>query len=145
MLFRHVLVPTDGSENSVHAARLAFQVAGLCAAELTLMYVVDTAILAEIARFTRHQQAEVRAELHDNGRQYLDYLESLAQEAHLNVQRRICEGVPFEEIVAAAGDLHADLIIMGHVGRRGPRRILIGSVTERVIEFAHCPVLVVKP
>ncbi len=58
--------------------------------------------------------------------------------------REVREGEPYQEIVALADEIGVDLIVMGHVGRRGPRRILIGSVTERVIEFAHCPVLVVK-
>jgi nucleotide-binding universal stress UspA family protein len=144
MVFHQVLVPTDGSENSVQAALLAYRIVRLCGAALTLVYVVDTAVLGEIARFSAHQQAEVRQELYENGRQYLDYLESLAAAEHLAVQSELREGIPFEEIVDAAGRLAADLIVMGHVGRRGPRRILIGSVTERVIEFAHCPVLVVK-
>lgn len=144
MVFQHVLVPTDGSEHSVQAAQLAFRIVQMCGARLTLVYVVDTAVLSEIARFNDHQQAEVRQELYENGRHYLDHLESLARHANVAVQREIREGVPFEEIVAGAAEWGVDLIVMGHVGRRGPRRILIGSVTERVIEFAHCSVLVVR-
>lgn len=45
---------------------------------------------------------------------------------------------------AAATHLTADLIIMGHTGRRGTTRVLIGSVTERVLDYAPCPVLVMK-
>ena len=144
MLFHHVLVPTDGSENSVKAAELAFRIAQASGARVTLIYVIDSGVISEIARFARHQEAEVRQDLVHNGDHYLDFLETLAQRAHLPVQREIREGVPFEEIVNAAGSLGVDLIVMGHVGHRGPRRILIGSVTERVIEFAACPVLVVK-
>jgi universal stress protein A len=54
------------------------------------------------------------------------------------------EGKPFEEVIAAANDLGADLIIMGHTGRRGTSRMLIGLVTQRVLDYAPCPVLVVK-
>lgn len=144
MLFHHVVVPTDGSEHSVQAAQLALRIVQMCGAKLTLLYVVDSAVLGEIARFDEHQQEEVRQELHENGRQYLDHLESLARQAGVVAQRALREGVPFEEIVAEASAAGADLIVMGHVGRRGPRRILIGSVTERVIEFAHCSVLVAR-
>ena len=143
-LFHHVLVPTDGSESSVHAAELAFRIAHANTARVTLVYVVDTVVLDELARFSEQQQAEVRQELRESGWQYLAELERLAQQWNLEVHREIREGEPYQEIVALADEIGADLIVMGHVGRRGPRRILIGSVTERVIEFAHCPVLVVK-
>ncbi|HRW09842.1 MAG TPA: universal stress protein [Caldilineaceae bacterium] len=143
-LFHQILVPTDGSQSSLQAGQLAFRLAQLCGAQLTALYVVDTAVLEEIARFSEQQRAEVRQELFDNGHQYLAYIDGLAHQTNLTLQQEIREGVPYEEIVALAAAINADLIVMGHVGRRGPRRILIGSVTERVIEFAHCPVLVAK-
>lgn len=143
-LFQHVLVPTDGSENSIKAARLAFRVAAASAAAVTLLYVIDAAVLEEIARFSEQQRTEIQQELRQNGLQYLNYLDMLGRDAHLTMQQVIREGEPYQEIVALATELGADLIVMGHVGRRGPRRILIGSVTERVLEFANCPVLVVK-
>lgn len=143
-LFHQILIPTDGSQNSVQASQLAFRIAKLSGAQVTVLYVVDSAVLDEIARFSAAQRAEVQQELYENGKQYLAYVEGLAQQANLTIQREIREGVPYEEIVALAATIGADLIVMGHIGQRGPRRILIGSVTERVIEFAHCPVLVAK-
>ena len=143
-LFRHILVPIDGSQNSVQASELAFRMAKLSGAHVTVLYVIDSAVLDEIARFSAQQRAEVREELHENGRQYLAYVEGLAQQENLTVQQEIREGIPYEEIVVLATAVGVDMIVMGHVGQRGPRRILIGSVTERVIEFAHCPVLVAK-
>jgi nucleotide-binding universal stress UspA family protein len=52
--------------------------------------------------------------------------------------------MPYRVILALAAELGADLIVMGTVGRKGPRRVLVGSVTERVIEQSPVPVLVVK-
>jgi nucleotide-binding universal stress UspA family protein len=52
--------------------------------------------------------------------------------------------VPFSEITNLAREQGVGLIVIGQMAGRGPRRILIGSVTERVIEHAPCPVLVVK-
>jgi nucleotide-binding universal stress UspA family protein len=143
-LFRHILVPTDGSENSIAAARVALRIARALSSQVTLLYVVDTTVLSEVVRYADHSPADTHQEFRRSGRQYLHYLERLAQEEGVLVQREIREGEPHEEIVATADGVGADLIVMGHVGRRGPRRILIGSVTERVLEFAHCPVLVVK-
>lgn len=56
----------------------------------------------------------------------------------------MAKGRPFEQIVHLAKGLKMDLIVMGTYGRKGAERILIGSVAERVIEYASCPVLVVK-
>ena len=101
-LFRQILVPTDGSQNSVEAGQLAFRLAQLCGAQLTALYVVDTAVLEEIAHFSEQQRAEVRQELFDNGYQYLAYIDGLARQANLTLQQEIREGVPHEEIVAVA-------------------------------------------
>ena len=54
------------------------------------------------------------------------------------------KGIPFEKILELVKRLSMDLIVMGTLGRRGAERILIGSVTQRVIEYATCPVLVLK-
>lgn len=143
-LFHHLLIPTDGSEASIQAAQVAFRIARVLSSQVTLLYVVDTTVLNEVMRHANHSAAETHQEFRHSGRQYLHYLERLASEAGVPVTRELREGEPHEQIVAAADAYHVDLIVMGHVGRRGPRRILIGSVTERVLEFAHCPVLVVK-
>lgn len=103
---------TDGSENSVKAAELAFRIAQASGARVTLIYVIDSGVISKITRFARHQEAEVRQEVsYRNGNHYLDFLETLAQRAHLPVKREVREGVPYErEIVDAAGSLGVDLI-----------------------------------
>lgn len=53
--------------------------------------------------------------------------------------------VPAAEIAQLASDLEADLVVIGTHGRRGFRRLLLGSVAEGVVRLAHCPVLVVRP
>jgi nucleotide-binding universal stress UspA family protein len=143
-LFHHIVAPTDGSENSIEAGRVALRIAREVGADVTLLYVVDTTVLNEVMRYANHAPAETHQEFRRSGRQYLRYVERLAQGTDIRMHREIREGEPHEEIVAVADSVGADLIVIGHVGRRGPRRILIGSVTERVIELAHCPVLVVK-
>jgi nucleotide-binding universal stress UspA family protein len=57
---------------------------------------------------------------------------------------RVQVGVPFEEIVKIAGEERADMIVMGTHGRDGLNRVLLGSVAERVIRLAPCPVLTVR-
>lgn len=143
-LFRHILVPTDGSENSVHAGRLAIQMAALHRSQMTLVYVVDSATVDEIAAATAKTSQAIRRELDIQGRRYLDYLIRLAGAGNVEAEQVIRQGVPYREIADLARERDIDLIVIGRVGCRGARCALVGSVAERVIEYAHCPVLVVS-
>jgi nucleotide-binding universal stress UspA family protein len=135
--FTHILVPTDGSQNSVQAGRLAIQMASLHNARLTLLYVLDTTIADEIAYV-------IPKNMETKGRTYLDYLARLAQSSGVKAEQVIRHGTPYSEIADLAREQDVDLIIIGRVGCRGARCALVGSVAERVIEYAHCPVLVVS-
>lgn len=144
-LFRHTLVPIDGSEPSLQAVRMALRVIALCpACKLTVLYVIDKLVLAELVRFSKRGEKEVAAELEEQGRRYLELARKQAEQQGVTAECQIRRGDPFEEIVAVANSLPADLIIMGHTGRRGTTRVLIGSVTQRVLDYAPCPVLVMK-
>jgi nucleotide-binding universal stress UspA family protein len=144
MSFHHILVPTDGSQLSVVAARLAIQLAAFHQAGLTLVYVVDTSVVEALAERPEKMADRVEKELALTGQRYLNYLSRLAHNAGLEPNEIIRYGVPYREIARLAQEQNVDLIVIGQVGQRGPRRILIGSVTERVIEYAPCAVLVVK-
>jgi nucleotide-binding universal stress UspA family protein len=142
-LFAHVLVPTDGSENSIHAGRLAVRMASTYHSQLTLLYVVDSAIVDELAGATSKSAEMIRQELEAKGRSYLDYIVRLARNNDVQCDQAIRYGIPYREIADLARERRVDLIVIGRVGCRGPRCALIGSVAERVIEYADCSVLVV--
>jgi nucleotide-binding universal stress UspA family protein len=142
--FNHILIPTDGSENSILAGRVGIQMTGLHKAKLTLVYVIDSAIVNEIAGATAKTSAAIRRELELQGRRYLDYLVRLAAASNIQADQVIKEGTPYREIADLARERGVDLIVIGRVGCRGARCALVGSVAERVIEYAHCPVLVVS-
>jgi nucleotide-binding universal stress UspA family protein len=144
-LFREILVPIDGSEPSLEAVQMALRIVALCpACKMTVLYVIDKLVLNELVRFSKRSEKEVEAELEEQGRRYLDLASKDAQRQGVAAQCQTRKGDPFEEIVAAAHNMRADLIIMGHTGRRGTTRVLIGSVTQRVLDYAPCPVLVMK-
>ena len=144
-LFRQILVPIDGSEPSLQATQMALRLMELCpACRLTVLYVVDKLVLNELVRFSRRTEKEVEAELGQQGERYLELARNDAKRKGLEANCQTRRGDPFEEVIATANDLHADLIIMGHTGRRGTSRVLIGSVTQRVLDYARCPVLVMK-
>jgi nucleotide-binding universal stress UspA family protein len=68
----------------------------------------------------------------------------LAEKSGVKATWLIEKGRPFEHIVRFANSLDVDLIVMGTYGRRGVEKMAIGSVSERVIEYSKCPVIVVK-
>ena len=139
---KKILIPTDGSEHSLRAAEYGISIAKMVGAQILVVFVVDDVVLDQIAKITEREAAE--RELKEDGKGYVNYVLGLAEKEGVNASSLIAEGRPFERIVHIAKDLNVDLIVMGTYGRRGAERILIGSVAERVIEYASCPVLVVK-
>jgi nucleotide-binding universal stress UspA family protein len=143
-LFRNILVPVDGSQASINAGRTAIRLAGLAGARLTFFYVVDQMAAQQIAASSQKDPRLVEAELAASGDRCLVRLVRLAEEGGLHPEKKIRSGEPAREIGDLARAECMDLVIIGQIGRDGLRRVLIGSVTEQVIEHAPCPVLVVK-
>jgi nucleotide-binding universal stress UspA family protein len=139
---KKILIPTDGSDYSVHSAEYALGIAKSHEAQVTFVYVIDEVVLDRFTKLTERENIE--RELKEDGQRYINYLMTLAENAGVKAASIIVKGRPFEQIVHLANGLNMDLIVMGTYGHRGADRILMGSVAERVIEYAHCPVLVVK-
>jgi nucleotide-binding universal stress UspA family protein len=124
---------------------MALHVIQLCpSCQITVFYVIDKLVLNELARFSGRGEKEVEVELEEQGRRYLDLAHRDSARQGVAIDCQTGKGDPFEEIVAKANSLGADLIIMGHTGRRGTTRVLIGSLTQRVLDYAPCPVLVMR-
>jgi nucleotide-binding universal stress UspA family protein len=139
---KKILIPTDGSDYSIRAAELGISMAKMLGAQVMIVYVIDTVVLDQIAKVS--QREDVERELKQDGERYIHYVLGLAEKQGVKAASLIAKGRPFEQVVNLAKGLGMDLIVMGTYGRRGAERILIGSVAERVIEYASCPVLVVK-
>ena len=143
-IFQHILVPTDGSQLSIAAGRIAVRLAASQGARITFVYVVDTAVVDQLTATSGKLVQQVRQELERTGQRYLDHLSRLALDAGLKTSQLIRHGTPYGEIESLAREQGIDLIVIGQASHRGPRRVLVGSVTQRVIEYTPCPVLVVK-
>ena len=139
---KKILVPTDGSDSSMRAADFALKLAKHFMSEIIGIYVIDRIILEEISKV--HERHEVEEEIKRKAERCLNYIAKSAEREGLKASSILVEGQPHDQIVRHAESLGADIIIMGSKGRRGTNRILIGSVAERVIEYAPCPVLVIR-
>ncbi|HEY3419945.1 MAG TPA: universal stress protein [Methanomassiliicoccales archaeon] len=140
-MFKHILVPTDGSEYTRAAISKGLELAKLMGADVTALYVVDQTSFINFPMDST--VVSVYSLLEKEGKDAVDYVKSEGEKLGVKVTVSIVEGAPARKIVEASSD--HDLVVMGTLGRTGFSKLLLGSVAERVIRFAKCPVLVVKP
>lgn len=124
-----ILIPIDFSERCLGAARFAIPLAERFHSEVTLLHVVPEAGSDWELHADRKEQAK---------KQLRDFL--CAAFAHLDAKRVLRIGAPAQEIVAYAQENGSDLIMMPTRGYGAFRRLLLGSVTAKVLHDAHCPV-----
>lgn len=133
-----ILHPTDLSESSEQALRIARDLARSRAARLVLLHVVEPGLIPAGVGPADPALEEARRDVEDRAAR-------LALEAPgLVVERRVSQGLPVDVILAVAAEMPCDLIVMGSQGRTGLARALMGSVAESVARGARCPVLILK-
>jgi nucleotide-binding universal stress UspA family protein len=142
--FERILVPTDFSAGSERAWAVARQLAGRLGAELILFHVVVEAPLFSEGPFTMRHARSVFSKAREWADTTLGEWTAAATASGLRARSIVGTGAPHEAIIATAALEHADLIVVGTQGRSGLDRALLGSVAERVIRLAPCPVLAVR-
>lgn len=141
--FQRVLVAVDGSAPSRAALLLAVRVARATGARLIFCHAVETdRIYAEYGA-SGLDPGPVIDERRRDGRDLLDAACEEARSAGVDADLALVEGHALEVILAAAKARGADLLVMGTHGRRGLQRWTLGSVAERVVRQATCPVLTI--
>ena len=135
---RVILHPTDFSDRSADALRVARTLARDHGARLLLLHVASNEITAEGMIIVPMDPAVYREAL-DQMRGRLD-----GPDLKFPVEPVVREGDPAAEILRAAGELSCDLIVMGTHGRTGLGRLLMGSVAEAVQRRAPCPILTIR-
>ena len=132
--FTNILHPTDFSEASELACERAVDLARQCGAKLTLLHAYANPVAVEGGWALPDPRPELE-----------DALSLVANEDQsLAVVRVLRMGTPAESIIEYAREHNCDLIVMGTHGRTGLSHLLMGSVAERVVRFAPCPVMVVR-
>ena len=134
-----ILHPTDFSEHSEFAFRLACALARDYGARLVLLHVLPPPIVV-------YGGGLVPADLWRDVDEAKNRLRRMEANAHrVRVESTVMEGDPVDMILRAAEETHSDVIIMGTHGRTALPRLLLGSVAEAVLRKAPCPVLTAKP
>ena len=143
--FKSIVVATDGSKYSAAAASEAIGIAKRNNSKLTVLAVVpaDIAMPTDIdfAALQRDKLADQDMQMAEKNAKAV---KEAAQKAGVDAQAFVMSGKPADAIIEIAKDKSADLIVVGSHGRTGLDRLLMGSVTERVIVISSCAVLAVK-
>ncbi|MDH5795634.1 MAG: universal stress protein [Candidatus Bathyarchaeota archaeon] len=144
-MFSRILVGLDGSEYSVKALEFAIDLAKKYRSQLVLVHVVMRQIYA-----INPPEAGILAgtaivrELEAEGKAILAKGEETVKAQGLPVEVRLRQGVPAEELLRAAADEKADLIVLGSRGLSQVKAFLLGSVSDKVSHHAKCPILIVR-
>jgi universal stress protein A len=145
MMIRKILVPTDFSAHSSDQQAWAAELARRYDASLTLVHVYQPISYALPEGYVL-PSANLLADLEVSlGRALDDAKKKLEASSGLRVDTALMQGVPFAEIVRFAREGSYDLIVLSTHGRTGLRHVLLGSVAEKVVRKAPCPVLTVRP
>jgi universal stress protein A len=142
--FKKLLVPVDFSAHSTEATRTASDLARRFDASITLVHVYDPLIYAFPDGMATAPDVNLER-LFAALKTQLDATRQLALESGASrVDTRLLQGTVAGEIVELARRGEFDLIVMGTHGRTGMAHVIIGSIAERVLRLAPCPVLTVK-
>ncbi|EMA42581.1 universal stress protein [Halobiforma nitratireducens] len=139
-MYDAILVATDGSDTGTAAVEHAIGLAERFDADLVGMTVLESRTEYDNAIVDPEEVARRREQRAD---EIVDDLEAAATDAGITVETTVESGVPHEEIVAAATERAADVIVVGSRGRSSFKRALLGSTVEGVVRFADRPVVVV--
>ena len=142
MSFKKILVPTDGSEFTKYAVDKAIELAKLSEGTVTALFVLDKSIYVSSPMDTA--VISVYDTLEKEGLHATDYVLKKAAEAGVEAEEKLIEGVPSKIILQEADEGKYDIIVMGTLGRTGISKLLMGSVAEKIVQNAKCPVLVAK-
>jgi nucleotide-binding universal stress UspA family protein len=153
MKLTRILAPTDFSKHSGFAMEWAAYMAQCMKADLVLLHVIseeEGKIMEEVigegavVQIPKGIRQNVVEERQKKMKEQYEMVVSREIKAALKVEQMIRIGVPFLEVIRTAKERDVDLIVLGTHGRTGLSHVLIGSVAEKVVHHAHCPVLTIK-
>jgi nucleotide-binding universal stress UspA family protein len=145
MQFRHILAPTDFSEYSKQAIASALELAKKFGAKLTILHVIELPPYPVEGYVAPSLSATFMDDLERQATTDLAQLVPEAEAANVEVARVIVVGTPYRKIIDTAEAEQVDLIVMATAGRTGFSHLVMGSIAERVVRTASCPVLTIRP
>ncbi|AEF83508.1 universal stress protein [Leadbettera azotonutricia] len=146
-LFSNIVVAITGSDASILAAKYAIVMAKVYKCRLSAVYVVDTATIRQLTLskiFIQEESLDYERSLEANGERYLSFVEELARAKGVKVEREIRRGAVYTEILTAADEQRADLIVLGGWEKDRSSRDIVSHSHREIIVNAKCTVLLAK-
>lgn len=145
MQIKTILVPTDFSKFADEGVQRAVQLAELTHATIHLVHASELPTMVGALDVPLTVPPEFFDRIRDSAQSQLDQCAKTVRAAGLEAHVHLACDTPARAILEAAVQVGADLIVMGTHGRTGMKHVLLGSVAERIVRLATCPVLTVKP
>lgn len=142
-MIQHVLIAVDGSPSSHHAANQGFGLARQTGAKVTLAFVLESPPVIPVGPLSGYVMTSPPRTDADLEKARAE-LKTLAKDAGVPVETRVELGAPADVLCELAERLSVDLLVIGARGLSAGTRWLLGSVSDRVVHHAPCPVLVVR-
>ncbi|MDD4579728.1 MAG: universal stress protein [Methanothrix sp.] len=145
-MIKRVMIATDGSDTSKKAAVIGIDIARRANGTVTAVYVMDISRLSHLPGYATLPglKEKILALIQDEGRQAIEFVQDRAQVMSVPCNKIIAQGNPGEELLKAAREQEADLLVMGKIGRTAVEKFLLGSVAEKVVLQSTIPVLLIK-
>jgi nucleotide-binding universal stress UspA family protein len=146
-VYSNIITAVTGSDASIMAAKYAIVMAKLHNCRLSVVYVVDTATIKQLTLskiFIQEESNEYEKSLEVNGQRYLSFVEELARAKGVKIEKIIRKGAVYTEILTAADEHKADLIVLGGWEKDRKARDIIGHTHHEIMYNAKCSVILVK-
>lgn len=144
---RKILVPTDFSEDSVLAFRTALSIAATYQARIFLLHVISNTLQRSLSDYCLDQNIVERVmneSIVFSNEKLKETIGRCQNNGKVKIIPDVCKGQPYEEILNVASERKIDLIVIASHGETGLKKYFIGSITEKVMKEAKCPVLLIR-
>jgi nucleotide-binding universal stress UspA family protein len=145
MEIHRILAPTDFSDLSKQGLKSALELAQSFGAKLVLIHVVEPPPYPVEGLIPSPLGATLLDDLERQASQELARMLVDTQGSAVDVERRVVVGIPYRKIVEVAEEEKADLLVVTTHGRTGLVHLVMGSVAEKIVRTAPCPVLTIRP
>lgn len=146
--FKKIVVAVNGKQSSIQTAMYAVMMSRIYNLEIRFVFVIDTATIKFLSINKLIISEDLEERLEADGRRYLEYVEMLASQKGVKCEKDLRKGGVFSEVLKAADEFNADLILIGgnmrEVGKTGIKHNFLSAAENGILSNSKCPVMIVQ-
>lgn len=143
-MFEKILYPTDFSSETLKALEFVKKLKGAGAKEVVLLHVIDRRGLNDLARFSKKDLPHIMVDMEKKAKTEMNPIMKELKDVDLKVTVRVEKGGPYNEILRVADEENVSVIVIGSHGKSNIDKMLLGSVSYKLVKSVNKPILVVK-